>query len=254
MKAFWQLLRKELLAQRWAVGILLGLSFVWHLLLYSKIGIWYSQAILSLGLIPFFFIHLWILWISIQLYRTEWAEDTAYLLLSLPVSSWLITGVKLLTVVLYTCFSLLVIAASYFTFFRGEIISAIQPYLMYLETGWYKRDLINIGLILFIFFVGSIMLIHFSYICSRMVNRLRGLVLIWVFLLSNWVCSQLANLIEPLLNWLPTFGVDLPYVEFGNLMLREYRIPSSPFVSYILVVFGLFALGNWLWEKQIELA
>ena len=45
MKAFWQLLRKDLLAQRWAVGILLGLSFV-YLLLYSKIGIWYPSYLI----------------------------------------------------------------------------------------------------------------------------------------------------------------------------------------------------------------
>ena len=77
MSALWQLLRKDLLSLRWAMGVLLFLTFTWHIFLYSRVGVWPREVTLALGLIPFSFIQLWVLWISFQIYRTEWSEDTA---------------------------------------------------------------------------------------------------------------------------------------------------------------------------------
>lgn len=254
MSALWQLLRKDLLSQRWAMGVLLFLTFTWHIFLYSRVGVWPREVTLALGLIPFFFTQLWVLWISFQTYRTEWSEDTAYFLLSAPISSWLITGVKLLTVVLYTLFGVGTILASYLLFLRADLATVWDTAAVYLSSGWYKRDLMNGGLLLFLTLVSSVMLMHFAYICSRMANRFRGLVVIWVLVVSQWLCGRIAALIEPILRWLPSFSIDIPMIEsFNYVAIHEIKISSAIFGGYVLAVFGLFALANWLWEKHIEI-
>lgn len=255
MKAFWQLLRKDLLSQRWAMGILLVLTLGWHIFLSTKVGVWYREATLMLGLIPFSFIQLWVIWISFQIYRTEWSEDTAYLLLSLPVSSWMITGVKLLTVVLCTLFGVLVMLGSYLIFLKADIKPVWEIVYPYLATGWYKRNLINLGVLSLFYFIGSVILMHFAYLCSRMVNRFRGLVVIWVLLVSTWLTTKIAAILKPLLRWLPSIGMDIPLIENSLIQeIREFKIPAGPFVGQLLAVIALLVLANWLWEKQIEIA
>ncbi len=255
MGALWQLLRKDLLAQRWAMGILLFLTVAWHIFLWSKVGTWPQGIALALGLIPFGFILLWIFWVSLQIYRREWSEDTVYFLMALPKPSWLVMGVKLLTVIVCAFVSVGAMIASYLLFLNSEVEAAKALVAQHYTGPLYLGNLINGGALMFLFFVLFVILIQFSYICSRMVNRFRGLVTMWVFVISLRLGGILASIFEPAFRWLPPVTFSIPGVVVGATAPPNRLLFSSGlFAACFLVGIGFFALGNWLWENQIQVA
>ena len=100
MRPFLQLTLKE---ARQALGTALvftGILLAALLYLISRLGIWPTGLValfisLLMGFVPF-----WALWRTYYSLRQEWTGDHMYLLLSLPVPGWYITGSKLIVALL----------------------------------------------------------------------------------------------------------------------------------------------------------
>lgn len=256
MRAFGKLLQKELVSLRWFIVALLVLTVVWHGFLYTKIAQWDAAIVFGLGFIPLSFIPLWLVIASIYSYRTEWSEDTSYFLLSLPVSGWTITVSKLLAVVSLCVIGLLLMVGSFFLFDLPDafLTSLDSPFWGGLPGNWYVNDLIILCAIIIAAVFGTVMTMHIAYIFSRMANRFRGVVMLWILFIMGWFTIRASFLIEPLLKWLPEFEVESWNLINNQMTHNTEMVASAPFVAQAVVMIGLFAFATWAWQTQIEVA
>ncbi len=253
MKSYLQLIKKELRALRWYLGVLMFLTLGWHLFLATRVQRWPAELVFGLGWIPISFIPIWLLWISVQMYRSEWNQDTAYLLLSLPIPGWQITTSKFLVVMIAYVFSVVLFAASFFLALGGSIMQIVGDCLTLFPTIWYLRTGLNAFVLSVLLVSSATMLTHFSYISARMVKRFQGLVMVWILVLSVWLMERLGYVIEPLLRWVPWMTFEIGNYSQGMVHMGEFQMSLAPILAPWLIVVALFALGTWLWETQIEI-
>lgn len=132
MSRFLRLLRKDLEAIRWSLGIICGVIFGLQVFLRVKLtGGWPEDLVALLLLMPVMFLPFWLLWQSFQGLRSEWREDTVYTLLSLPVAGWQITFSKLVSVLVEYSVFLAVIIGGTLVLFRPlwqDFLAVFPPF------------------------------------------------------------------------------------------------------------------------------
>lgn len=252
---WWQQFKKELLAQRGEALLLSGFLLVWTVFLLSRTGTWPREAILALYFLPSGFLPIWALWMSVQLYRQEWRENTSYLMLSLPVRAWKITSAKLAFLVsVAVWFSLLILAGAWLIAARMGILAEIAEmnHFAVIPTEW----LVKMGVLLYVLALAGIVSVslvtQFAYVFSRLFTRLRGNVMAWTWILSFWLMARVSDLGGRLLAFLPDFYVRTLYIAGGTPEFQLLRIESGPVWAMVLFLAGLFALLNAVLEKAIE--
>ncbi len=253
MNSYLQLLRKELLALRWSMGVFVGLTLIWQVFVATRTS-WTAPVLLINGLGPLSFLPMWLIWISFQSYSTEWSNDTAYLLLSLPVKGWQVTTTKLFPVMIAFLVALAVTISGFLLLFGRLIPVVIGDTFAPLPAGWYLRNGVNLVVLGLLAVSAMVMLIHFAYITSRLAKRFRGPVLAWILLISFWIISRVGGLIEPILHWVRPLTFDFFNINQGLVDVYQFQLGLSPVLAIWLSIVGLFLLATWLWETQIEIA
>lgn len=251
MAKFLRLLRKDLEASRWPIGVFSGLIILLMLLFNYKISTgWAPESALIAVSLPLMFLPLWLVWQSFQTLRTEWKEDTVYTLLVLPVPGWYLTLAKILALLVeYTV--ILAVTLGGAKLILGSIFSENLPLA---SLGWLIRN----GLIVYLFslcvLVAVIIFIQLAFVVSKMIGRLQGLVALWVLVLANWLVNQLGFLVEPLFRWLPPLPIDRIFrLEQVNLKFEYLNYQLAPKMGTILGIILLFALTGWLMEHFVEI-
>lgn len=252
MRPFLQLTLKE---ARQALGTALvftGILLAALLYLISRLGIWPTGLValfisLLMGFVPF-----WALWRTYYSLRQEWTGDHMYLLLSLPVPGWYITGSKLIVALLeMLLYTALLSGAALVVFFAGGG-DLYVPSSLISEPVFIATTLRVALLSLAVLFIGMIV-VQFSHLASRLVSRFRGPLMIALVLVSTWVVTRGAGLLAPILSWLPE--VPVHSIEFHDdfVSVATVYLGVAPLAGALIVSLGLFWLGSYLLERDVEL-
>lgn len=257
---WWRQFTKEVMAIRGELLLIAGALAAWTLFLLSRAGMWATEVIMAIYWLPTGFLPLWALWTSVQLYRQEWRENTSYLLLSLPVRAWKITSAKLAVILAGLLgFSLLALAGGVLLAARTGLLSEILGELRRMNAfALVPRDwVMKMALLGYGSAIGSFLVVglvaQFAYVFSRLFSRLRGLVMVWTWLLVFWAMGRVSQLGGWLLAWLPDFHVRvLADISGGVPQFETVRVDSGPIVATALCVIGVYVLLNFLLERAVE--
>lgn len=248
---FGQLYRKEIVALRAQVVFALLGFLTLFVFLWTRRGIWLTQAITAVSVVPLMFIPFWGIWAGINSLRTEWHDKTVYYWLALPARGATLVGAKALA--LGTAALILYIGAGLgFAFYlwqqglNGFTLSG--PMLVVLI-----KDAVKMSILVLMDLMLLILLSQLSYAAGQTVHRLRWLVSGTTFFGLLWVGGRLSvNLLNALefLGWIPlkTIG-DGPR---GPIVLSANMIPvAAPLLTLIAIIL-LFAATAWILEKRAE--
>ncbi|MFW5991694.1 MAG: hypothetical protein ACOCQN_00700 [Halanaerobiaceae bacterium] len=252
MKGWWKLYKKDLYAILFFLLVVILLVSAWQLFLYYRINRYPSELVFGLGLIPFLFFPLLMLWQGYQGFRREWKEETAYFLLSLPRPGWQLALSKLLAGV---------------TFYLVTIGYSIL--LLYLVNGSTVTDIFRhlpeviernvVGMILTRVFIFSVIsgiaiyiLSQFAFLIGRFYERFNGLVSILVYILSVYITFRGGSILAPLLNWLPNLSFPVQFSNSGLTEVRTLYLGSGPIFGSIVIIIVLFWLGSYVLAEHLE--
>lgn len=253
MSRFLRLLRKDLEASRWPLGILSGaivglLTFAWFRMPPAGHVDWEAAAFVMA--IPFVFLPFWLLWQSFQSLRSEWREDTVYTLLVLPVPGWQILISKMLEICIEYTVLLLVSLGGGLILFHGhlEALLLILPRPSWLLWNGFILYLVSLAVL-----AAFVSVIQLSFVVSKMVGRLQGLVALWVLILANWLVAKSGIILEPVFRWLPPLPLHRIFdlQELGREIVLEWNI--APEVGTWLGIIALFFLTSYLLENYLEI-
>jgi len=253
---WWQQYKKEILGNRVELVLLIGGYLLWTLFLASRVGRWDEDAILALYFAPASGIFpLWTLWTSVQLYRQEWRENTSYLMLSLPVRARTITSAKLAMLLTGVAgFMLLFAAGGWLLFERTGILADMRATNVFalVPVEWIvKMGLLGFGSVLFGVLVVALVA-QVAYVFSRMFGRLRGLVMVWTWVLLFWLMARVGDVAVRWLGFLPELHMRMLSVRNGIPQFELLAMESGPIVAMVLFAAGLFALLNAMLERAVE--
>ncbi|OUM97732.1 MAG: hypothetical protein BAA04_12025 [Firmicutes bacterium ZCTH02-B6] len=252
---WWQQYKKEILGNRTELLILTGGYLLWTLFLVSRVGRWDADAIIAAYFAPVTGIFpLWTAWTSVQLYRQEWRENTSYLMLSLPVRARTITSAKLAMLLTGAVgFMLLFAVGGWLIFERTGIWAEMRAELFPIVPLEYrvKMSLLVFGLTLAALLVIALV-VQFTYVFSRLFNRLRFVVMGWSWVLLFWLMGLAAGFGLRWLAFLPDFHLRLLSVRNRIPVFEVVTIESGPFVALALFVVALYALLNAVLERAVE--
>lgn len=251
MKRFVRLLRKDLEAMRWPVGIFAGIMAGIMVFVRLKVSRgWPLETVPALTvLLPLAVLPFWLLWQSLQSLRTEWREDTVYILLSLPVPGWWITLSKLLrTWIEYTFILVLLVAGNLLLF-----SDVFRMFLGDMSGQWLFRNALLLYLFSLAVIAVFVTIIQLVFVVSKMVGRLQGLVALWTGILALWVMGGVSRLLAPLFSWVPTVSLDRLFRldEIGRIIPMDLFF--APRVEAWLLVVALFFLTAYLLEHFVEI-
>ncbi len=252
MRAYWELYKKDFRSMSFAMLVISLLILGWHFFLVYKKYQWGVALTFGLSFIPFAFFPIIALWMGFQSFRQEWKDDTIYGLLTLPRSGLVLTSTKLL--VGMTCYIGVSILLSGLIFFSYQdfIEEGLQliPYQM-------NRGLLIgyiVKAILVYWIIGAIIYIisQFSYLISKFYNKVSWLIVILVFNLSQYLIFRGGGILAPLFTWAPDISIGIENVRMGIFYSETLEIGTGPLLASLLIVIGIFFVGSWVLEKQLE--
>ncbi len=254
MRAWWELYKKEIYSIGFFSMVVILLVFAWELFLFYKAAAWSSEITFGLSFLPLSFFPLLILWLGYNAFRQEWKDDTNYFILSIPRRGWEISLAKLASAMTFylgvTLINYLLIYFFHQGFINQEVIAQAPEGLI--ANNFIINTLVKITLVYWLTALVIYIITQFSQLISLYFDRFRGIVTVVVFITSNYIIFRGATLLSPLFNWLP----DIPVNSFSDIegILREFTfyIGSGPLIASIVLICGLFLLGSWILENQLE--
>ncbi|HLV09162.1 MAG TPA: hypothetical protein VKY40_03045 [Halanaerobiales bacterium] len=253
MRAFWDLYKKEINTILFFSVVTILIIFAWELFLFYKANSWPEGLPFGLGFLPFSFFHLLLLWLGYNSYRQEWKDDTSYFILSLPRHGWEISLAKLAAGMSYlTVTTIFTITLIYF-FQRNFIGTIFQEAVMFIPINWIISTLFKTYLAFWLSALYIYIIAQFSQLISLFYDRLRGLISIITFILSQYLVIRGGSLLAPILKWLPDIPVQIiNYTRAGGLEEYTLYIGSAPLIGSAVITLILFFTGSWLLENYLE--
>lgn len=247
---FWRLYKKEIEASRSFFLISTAIILIWQFFLASsRRGVWPVEAIFILAWFPFGFLPLWFMVDTFNSYRQEWNGNTIYLLLTLPVKGWEISGAKLLASFTKLVFSSLLVVGGNFLILSHEMRSFLEvlPEGIPILDTTVKACLLYLGAMLILGIT-----IQFSFLAGRLVDRFQGLLSVWVFFLTQWITSRWVQLTAPAFKWIPYLTFKWEMIKDGIKESQFVEIDMAPVASLIIITIFIFLAGSWLLERELE--
>ena len=217
MRAWWNLYKKELYNLAFFSVVIVLLVLAWEVFLLYKADSWMGDIAVGLSFLPFFLYPLLALLLGYNSYRQEWKEDTQYFLLFLPRRGWEIGLAK---------------TAAAMTFYIAICLLTILLIVVF-HHSYFAREFME-----------------FNYMGMYEPGFFRGV----VFIVSHYVIFRGTTLLAPLFRWVPDIPVYNYIYSLEEGVARSYDITigSGPFVAFLLMLSGLFLLGSWILEKQLD--
>lgn len=254
MSRFFPLVRKDLEASRWPVGILSALIIGYMLLVLFKVppGLKEQEPLIVLGAalaLPLMFLPLWMFWQSFQTLRSEWREDTVYTLLVLPVPGWQVMLAKLVGLWVEYTVLIAVSLVGALLLFSGPVQSALGALP---SLSWAIQNGLLLYLASLLLLATVVVFVQLAFVVSKMVSRLQGLVAIWTLILGGWLVDRLGLLLEPIFRWIPKLPLH-KLLRLGDLrsgVVAEWNL--APKIGTWLGIVALFVLTSYLFEHYVE--
>lgn len=249
--AFWRLVQKEIRQAAPMAAIVAGVVIAWHLFLSTRFGKWPSEGIIGLSALPLGFIPLWILWRSFATMRQEWTGNHMYLLLSLPVPGWYLASAKVIIVVVEAAFYTVVVGSGMLILtLSSGLLDGILAEAIVRPTWGPVLVMVAISVLSPL---SWIVVTQFSYVAGRLTSKLSGLVSVIVFVLSGWFIVRMGTVLTPLLGWVPDLRLSADVLVDGVVVKNGWQLDVTPAIGAALAIAGLFWLGGYLLERDVEL-
>lgn len=256
MRAWWNLYKKELYNLAFFSVVIVLLVLAWEVFLLYKADSWMGDIAVGLSFLPFFLYPLLALLLGYNSYRQEWKEDTQYFLLSLPRRGWEIglakTAAAMTFYIAICLLTILLIVVFHHSYFAREFMEF--NYMGMYEPGFFRGVVFRLSLLYLLYGLTLYIMAQFSQLVSLFFDRFRGFITIVVFIFSHYVIFRGTTLLAPLFRWVPDIPVYNYIYSLEEGVARSYDITigSGPFVAFLLMFSGLFLLGSWILEKQLD--
>lgn len=249
--AYLHLLFKEM---QQAVGAALVFTLLivgWLVFLTTRVGVWPSPLPFALALAPLGFVPFWALWRTFYSFRQEWTGDHMYLLLSLPIPGWYVTSTKLIVAMIELfLYSGIILTGGLLLFsvdgLAGFPIDVLREQAIF-ATAIKTAIVQTLGLVIIM------IVIQFSYLFGRIVNRRKGLMTLFVGVVSFWFVFRVGGLLAPLLKWIPSITLESIDIINGIFYSETFYLGVAPVIGSFIAALLLFVVGSNVLERDIEL-
>ena len=252
MRSLLSLIKKEVkqLNILFIVSVLIIAAWEWFLI--TRTENWLPGISFGLGFIPLFFLPLIMIFMAYNSYRSEWGNNTIYLLKILPRHGYEINLAKFLPAFIYYLFlsAALILVNLYFN--QNLIAQIINEAPEIIGRQVSRQFLIFSYLFYLITGIQLYLITQFSYIIASFYNRFRLLISILVFILSHYLILRIGGFFNYLFNWLPDFPVNVFMESPAGVTESTIYIGSAPLAVIILLMIGLFFLNSRLIASDVD--
>ena len=252
MKSLISLIKKEFRQLNILFIVSTLIAAVWEWFLITRTDNWPPAVSFGLGFIPLFFLPLIMIFLAYTSYRSEWGNNTIYLLKILPRRGYEINLAKFLPAVIYYLFlSAALIAVN--LYFNQDLLSQVfneTPEMIGQQM--FKQVFVFSYLIYLITGIQLYLITQFSYIIAFFYNHFRLLISILVFILSHYLILRIGGFFNYLFNWLPDFPVTVFMENPAGVRESIIYIGSAPFIVIIMMMIGLFFLNSRLIASDVD--
>lgn len=228
------------------------ITAVWEWFLITRTEHWPPGVSFGLGFIPLFFLPLIMIFLAYTSYKSEWGNNTIYLLKILPRRGYEINFAKFLPAFSYYLFLSAALIAVNLYFNQGLIAQILSEAPEMLGRQMSRQFLILSYSAYLITGIQLYLVTQFSYIIASFYNRLRLLISILVFILSHYLILRIGGFFNYLFNWLPDFPVTVFMENPAGVTESTIYIGSAPFLVIMLIMTGLFFLNSRLIASDVD--
>lgn len=252
MKSLISLIKKEFRQFNilFIVSILITAAWEWFLIIRTEN--WPPGLSFGLGFIPLFFLPLIMIFLGYTSYRSEWSNNTIYLLKIIPRRGYQINLAKFIPALIYYLFLSAALIAVNIYFNQGLITQIVNESPEMIGRQMSRQFLILSYFAYLITGVQLYLITQFSYIIASFYNRFRLLISILVFILSHYLILRIGGFFNNLFNWLPDFPVTVFMEGPAGATESTIYIGSAPFIVIILIMVGLFFLNSRLIASDVD--
>jgi hypothetical protein len=225
---------------------------VWEWFLITRTDNWPPGVSFGLGFIPLFFLPLIMIFLAYTSYKSEWGNNTIYLLKILPRRGYEINLAKFLPAIFYYLFLSAALIAVNLYFNQGLIAQIFNEAPEIIGREMSRQFFIFSYSTYLITGVQLYLITQFSYIIASFYNRFRLLISILVFILSHYLILRIGGFFNYLFNWLPDFPMTVFMENPAGVTESTIYIGSAPFIVIILMMVGLFFLNSRLIASDVD--
>lgn len=256
-KMLWALYKKDLKGSKFEMFFMLGMFLVGNIYLYYKTRTdWPVPAGFVANFMGAGVIFLFIFFKAFQVIRSEWKDNTVYLMMSLPVSGKIIFLSKLLSL-LTQWLVLEVLVGLGAWFFLKELITMnelreIQNHIF----PWIK-EITKLALLVFLGMNQGLLIAFFSSVVGKLVKKFSGLVTFGTFIAATMLISNISSGILDII-----FRKEINELTSKEIVFTNGRFVFDVFpndfywvVIALLVVtsIGIFFSTAALYDRRVEL-
>ncbi|MFW6281135.1 MAG: ABC transporter permease [Halanaerobium sp.] len=252
MSSLISLLKKEIKELNILLIVSTLIIAVWEWFLITRTEQWPQGLSFGFGFIPLFFLPLIMIFLAYTSYRNEWGNNTIYLLKILPRRGYEINLAKFLPAFFYyLLISLALILVN--IYFNQDLIAQLLNKTPGMIGHQVSRQIFILTYIAYLITGIQIYLVtQFSYIIATFFNRLRILISIWIFILSQYLIMRIGAFVNYLFGWLPNFPLTLYMESTAGVTENVVYLGSAPFVSILLLMTALFFLNSRLIAAEVD--
>ena len=252
MRSLLSLIKKEIKQLNILFIVSTLIIVVWEWFLITRTENWPPGLSFGLGFIPLFFLPLIMIFLAYNSYRSEWGNNTIYLLKILPRKGYEINLAKFLPAFIYYLFLSVGLIAANLYFHQGLIAQILNEAPKIIGRQMSRQFLVFSFLAYLITGIQLYLITQFSYIIASFYNRFRLLISILIFILSHYLIMRLGGFINYLFGWLPDFPLTVFMESPAGVSESIIYIGSAPFASVLLLMLALFFLNSHLIATEVD--
>ena len=252
MRSIISLIKKEVKQLNILFIVSILITAVWEWFMITRTEQWPPGLSFALGFIPLFFLPLIMIFLAYTSYKSEWGNNTIYLLKILPRRGYEINLAKFLPAFVYYLFLSAAIIAFNLYFNQGLIAQLLNEAPEIVSQQMLRQFLILSYSFYLITGVQLYLITQFSYIIASFYNHFRLLISIIVFILSHYLIIRVGGFLNYLFNWLPDFPITIFMENPTGVATSKVYLGSAPFIVILLMLLGLFFLNSRLIASDVD--
>lgn len=238
-------LRNGLLGKGRHFILLTILAYVWHLVLLALGSRLAPGGMVFLALLPLLLAPLWAMWASVGLVRRTSKRHSSFR--GGAFSAWrLLVGNLGAVLVQVLVYSVLVTVGALLLFRSALGVAGLVDLLPIPSVDWILGFLVRAYAAGLLFTLVAAAISQFAYLFSRLGERYRWLMGIWVSILATWIGMRLVPLFAQWFRGLPDFVFDEIYAVGDVFEFRTVLVDSGPFAGVVLFLVAVTVASAYM--------
>ncbi|MFW6007569.1 MAG: hypothetical protein ACOCQ5_06210 [Halanaerobiales bacterium] len=244
------LLKREIRENLFSTAVILLLTLVFYIFLYTRTTVNTLPVILAVIYIPLFVFPVYILFMGYRMFSKEWHNNTIFMLKSFPRTGYEIVLAKMLQVLLIILVFMLVSGSGIYLILSTNysvLVQFLPDEINYLNwsaiISWSSMG--YLWLCGFIYFTAQL-----SGLISFISGNFRWLIAIIVFYLTHYLTVRLGGYIFLLFSWFPNLNLNL--INTATEEMNFISINGGALLTAILILIFLFTGCGYIYEKVLE--